>query len=55
MKKKVNKHNNPEFDKFDRKQKKHSGFKQKSSKQKFSIYDDFDDDELTVYFSEMEE
>ena len=55
MKKKVNKRSSSEFDKFDRKQQKHPVGKQKDSKNKYSIYDDFDDEELTDYYSDEDE
>jgi len=45
MKKKNNRYN-LEFDKFDRKQKRHASSRQKSLKNKYSIYDNFDDDDL---------
>ena len=51
MKRKVNKRNYPELDKFDRKQKKHSNSKSKSSARKPSIYDEFDDPDLEDYQS----
>ncbi len=51
MKKKVNHKNLPESDRFDRKQKRHTSNKTKSSKQKLSIYDEFDDDDLMDYSS----
>lgn len=46
MKKKVHRKNYPELDKFDRKQKKHTSSKNKSPKQKLSIYDEFEDEDL---------
>ncbi len=46
MKKKVTKRNNSELDKFDRKQKRHAAPMQKDTKNKYSIYEDFDDDDL---------
>ncbi len=55
MKKKVNKKGFPELDKFDRKQKKHTSIKQKSSKNKLSIYDEFEDDDLMDYTSDLDE
>lgn len=45
MKKKDNRKSFSEFDKFDRKQKRYSGLREKSSKHKFSIYDEFDEDD----------
>ena len=45
-----------DLDKFDRKQKKHSAPKEKgSSKHKFSIYDEFEDEELSDYDDEPED
>nr|WP_321357358.1 hypothetical protein [uncultured Draconibacterium sp.] len=56
MKKKVNKTRHPELDKFDRKQNKHTGSRDKSSKQRFSIYDEFDeDDDMPGYTSEFDD
>jgi hypothetical protein len=55
MKNKVNKNNFPDFDKFDRKQKKHTGSKIKSSKHKLSIYDEFEDEDLMNYSLDSEE
>ncbi|WP_372651921.1 hypothetical protein [Draconibacterium sp.] len=58
MKKKVNKTRHPELDKFDRKQKKHGGSREKSSKHKYSIYDEFDedeDDDMLDYTSEFDD
>ncbi|MDD4145063.1 MAG: hypothetical protein PHN68_10555 [Prolixibacteraceae bacterium] len=49
MKRKVNKKNYNEVDNFDRKQKKHSARKEKSSKKRLSIYDEFDDEDLIDY------
>lgn len=54
MKKKVNRREFSELDKFDRKQKKRSGSKTKSSKHKFSIYDDFEDQDLGIYSETMD-
>lgn len=45
MKKNAPKRNFSEFDKFDRKQQKHAFVKDKSSKNKYSIYEDYDEDE----------
>ena len=53
MKNKVDKKNLPEFDKFDRKQKKHTSSKIKSSKHKLSIYDEFEDEDLMSYSSDF--
>ncbi len=51
MKKKEKRGNFSGYDKFDRKQKKAIPAKQKgTSKHKYSIYDDFDEEELTNYF-----
>lgn len=48
MKKKEKRREFSDLDRFDRKQKKGSSQKQKgSSKNKFSIYDNFDDQDLT--------
>jgi hypothetical protein len=57
MKKKETKRGFSESDKFDRKQKKHAFGKQKDSKNKYSIYQDYDDEEeLTdIYNNEDEE
>lgn len=49
MKKKVNKGGYAETDKFDRKQKRHSGERSHSSKNKLSIYDEFEDEDLMEY------
>lgn len=51
MKNKVTKKHSSELDKFDRKQKKHTDSKIKSSKHKLSIYDEFEDEDLTNYSS----
>ena len=45
MKHKVNKKNRPDLDKFDRKQKVHSNSRNKESKRRLSIYDEFNDEE----------
>ena len=50
MKRKVNKKNYTEVDNFERKTKKSPTQKDKSSKRKLSIYDDFDDEELDDYY-----
>lgn len=47
MKKNVTRKNFSELDKFDKKLKRHTASKQKESKNKYSIYDDFDNDDLT--------
>lgn len=53
MKKNVNRRNFSDLDKFDKKQKRHAIGKEKDSKNKYSIYDDFnDDEELTDYFQD---
>lgn len=49
MKRKVNKKNYNEVDSFDRKQKKHSARKEKSSKKRLSIYDEFDEEDIDEY------
>ncbi|NLB25219.1 MAG: hypothetical protein GX820_00850 [Bacteroidales bacterium] len=49
MKRKVNKKNYNEVDNFDRKQKKHSARKEKSSKKRLSIYDEFDEEDIDEY------
>uniref|UniRef100_UPI0032162CE5 hypothetical protein n=1 Tax=uncultured Draconibacterium sp. TaxID=1573823 RepID=UPI0032162CE5 len=55
MKKKVNKQASTELDKFDRKQKKHTGTKNKGSKNKLSIYDEFEDEDLIDYSSDFDD
>lgn len=55
MKKKVNHQNFNESDKFDRKRKNHAGSKNNSSKSKLSIYDEFEDEDLMNYSSELDE
>lgn len=55
MKNKVNKKNLGELDKFDRRQKKHTGSKIKSTKHKLSIYDEFEDEDLMDYSLDSEE
>ncbi|SHJ05539.1 hypothetical protein SAMN05444280_11050 [Tangfeifania diversioriginum] len=49
MKRKVNKKNFNEVDNFDRKVKKKSLKREKSSKKRLSIYDEFDDEDLDDY------
>ena len=50
MKKKEKRRNFSDLDKFDRKQKKVSPSKEKgSSKHKYSIYEDYEDDDLTNF------
>ncbi len=51
MKKNVSRKNFSEFDKFDKKLKRHAASKQKESKNKYSIYDDFENEDLTDYYS----
>lgn len=56
MKKKEKRRESSDLDRFDRKQKKGSSHKQKdSSKGKFSIYDNFDDQDLTNSNSDFDE
>ncbi len=50
MKRKVNKKNYTEADNFERKTKKSQSHKDKSSKRKLSIYDDFEDEEPDDYY-----
>ncbi|MFW5774167.1 MAG: hypothetical protein ACOCWD_05740 [Tangfeifania sp.] len=50
MKRKVNKKNYTEVDNFERKSKKSPAQKDKRSKRKLSIYDDFEDEELDDYY-----
>ena len=50
MKRKVNKKNYTEADNFERKPKKSQARKEKSSKRKLSIYDDFEDEDLDDYY-----
>jgi hypothetical protein len=49
MKRKVNKKNYSEVDNFDRKQKRHSAKREKSSKRRLSIYDEFDEEDIDDY------
>ena len=51
MKRKVNKKNYTEVDNFERKQKKHAGKRDKSSKRRLTIYDEFEDEDLDDYTS----
>lgn len=51
MKRKVNKKNYTEVDNFERKQKKHLTRKDRSSKRRLTIYDEFDDEDLDDYSS----
>ncbi len=55
MKKKDNRKNFSDFDKFDRKQLKHPGSKEKGSKHKFSIYDDYEEEDLDDSFYGVED
>ncbi len=55
MKRKVNKKNFIEADNFERKQKKHLGKRDKSSKRRLTIYDEFDDEELDDYSSSYDD
>ncbi len=49
MKRKVNKKNFTEVDNFERKSKKHPAKREKGSKRKLSIYDEFEDEDLIDY------
>ena len=51
MKRKVNKKNYPEADYFEGKPKKNAVKRDKSSKRRLSIYDEFDDEDLDDYSS----
>ena len=55
MKRGVNKNSTSEFDKFDRKQKKKASPKTKDFKRKMSIYDEFEDEDLSDYSSGMDD
>ncbi|WP_372948359.1 hypothetical protein [Mariniphaga sp.] len=55
MKRKVNKKNFAEADNFERKQKKHLGKRDKSSKRRLTIYDEFEDEDLDDYSSNYED
>lgn len=56
MKKKEKRKNFSDLDKFDRKQKKLSASKQKgSSKHKYSIYEDFEDEDFNDYSADYDE
>jgi hypothetical protein len=55
MKRGVNKNSTPEFDKFDRKQKKKTGSKTKDPKRKMSIYDEFEEEDLSDYSSGIDD
>lgn len=52
MKRKVNKKNFTEADYFDGKPKKQTAKRDKSSKRRLSIYDEFDDEDLDDYSSD---
>jgi hypothetical protein len=54
MKRKVNKKNYTEVDNFEGKPKKHSVKKDKSTKRRLSIYDEFDDEDLDEYSSDYD-
>ena len=49
MKRKVNKKNFTEVDNFERKSKKHPVKRDKGSKRKLSIYDEFEDEDMIDY------
>lgn len=51
MKRKVNKKKSNEFDDFEGRQKKSASKRDKSSKRKLTIYDEFDDEDLDDYSS----
>ena len=51
MKRKENKKNFTETDNFERKTKKHQAKKDRSSKRRLTIYDEFDDESLNDYSS----
>ncbi len=55
MKRKVNKKNYTEADNFDGKPKKQSSKRDKSSKRRLSIYDEFDDEDLDDYSSSYDD
>jgi hypothetical protein len=55
MKRKVNKKNFTEGDNFERKQKKHVGKRDKSSKRRLTIYDEFEDEDLDDYSSNYDD
>ncbi|MEE4286575.1 MAG: hypothetical protein V2I31_10510 [Mariniphaga sp.] len=55
MKRKVNKKNFTEADNFERKQKKHLGKRDKSSKRRLTIYDEFEDEDLDDYASNYDD
>lgn len=55
MKRKVNKKNYIEEDSFGRKQKKHAVKRDKSSKRRLTIYDEFEDEDLEDYTSNYDD
>lgn len=55
MKRKVNKKNYTEGDNFEGKPKKQVAKRDKSSKRRLSIYDEFDDEELDDYSSQYDD
>ena len=55
MKRKVNKKNYTEADNFDGKSKKPIAKRDKSSKRRLSIYDEFDDEDLDDYSSSYDD
>lgn len=55
MKQKGIKKNFNEVDNFERKQKKHLGKKDKSSKRRLTIYDEFDEEDLDDYSSDYDD
>ncbi len=55
MKRKVNKKNYTEVDNFDGKPKKQIAKRDKSSKRRLSIYDEFDDEDLDDYSSNYDD
>jgi hypothetical protein len=55
MKRKVNKKNFPEEDNFNKRPKKGQVKKDRSSKRRLSIYDDFEDEDLDDYYSRKDD
>ena len=55
MKRKVNKKNYSEADSFDGKPKKQVAKRDKNSKRRLSIYDEFDDEDLDDYSSDYDD
>jgi len=51
MKRKVNKKNSKEFDDFEGRQRRHASKRDRNSKRKLTIYDEFDDEDLDDYSS----